>query len=77
MPANLGFQVLEKPNAKCIEGGKYGSVGPIPLVYFKNKTTIIKVILTEIKSAFKKSKVNADKNIESNVTQKVNACDRK
>lgn len=30
VPANLGYQVLAKPYAKCIEGGKDGAVGPIP-----------------------------------------------
>jgi len=30
VPSNLGFEALAKSNAKCVEGGKDGAVGPIP-----------------------------------------------
>jgi len=30
VPASLGYQALATPNAKCVEGGRDGAVGPIP-----------------------------------------------
>eukprot|EP00527_Entomoneis_sp_CCMP2396_P003375 CAMPEP_0198148084 /NCGR_PEP_ID=MMETSP1443-20131203/39678_1 /TAXON_ID=186043 /ORGANISM="Entomoneis sp., Strain CCMP2396" /LENGTH=204 /DNA_ID=CAMNT_0043812669 /DNA_START=196 /DNA_END=810 /DNA_ORIENTATION=+ len=30
IPAALGFQRLAEPNAKCVDGGAEGSIGPIP-----------------------------------------------